>query len=58
VLDSKGALKEASLIGPAAPELAEAALQEAYTANPYPPFPKEMNASEGSYDFLIQYRIE
>lgn len=58
VLDSEGILQEASLVGPADPELAEAALQGAYTANPYPRFPKETRESKVTYDFLIQYRLE
>jgi len=58
LLDADGQLKEASILEASDGRLAESALEGIHSAQPYPPFPKQMKSAQVRYEFLVQYRPE
>jgi len=57
-LHPDGRLQEARIIETSDSGLAEAALDGARSADPYPSSPEEMKPSDAEYEFLVQYRPE
>ncbi len=57
-LGPRGTLEDANVLATSSPTLAQAALEEARAAIPYPNFPQEVTEDRIQYEFLVQYRPE